>query len=92
MTRASRMPGNASRLSFTRIKAVSKKPPKKPAIAPSTVPTMPPSRIVAAPMKNEVRAPTMTRLNTSRPSWSVPNGCESDGAAFLSEALTAVGS
>lgn len=30
-------------------------------------------------MPSEIRAPEMTRLNRSRPSSSVPNGCESDG-------------
>ena len=31
-------------------------------------------------MRSDVRAPNMTRLRTSRPTWSVPNGCDQLGA------------
>ncbi len=37
------------------------------------------------------RDPTMTRENTSRPSWSVPNQCAADGGELVASRLCASG-
>ena len=43
-------------------------------------------------MKKSSRVATTTRLNTSRPSWSVPNQCASDGALSAAAVSLASGS
>jgi hypothetical protein len=43
-------------------------------------------------MKKSSCAATMTRLNTSRPSWSVPNQCRTDGGFSAASVLLASGS
>jgi hypothetical protein len=43
-------------------------------------------------MKKSSRVATTTRLNTSRPSWSVPNQCASDGPLSAAAVSLASGS
>jgi hypothetical protein len=73
-TIASRMNGNASWMSPSRISAESGQPRKKPAMAPVTKPSNAPIRTAAVLIASEVRAPYASRLATSRPSASVPSG------------------
>jgi hypothetical protein len=49
--------------------------------------------IAARPMISKViRLPQITRLNMSRPSWSVPNGCRAEGGSRRSARFCASGS
>ena len=43
-------------------------------------------------MTKSRRVATITRLNTSRPSWSVPNQCAADGGLSATAVLLASGS
>ena len=43
-------------------------------------------------MKKSSRVATTTRLNMSRPSWSVPNQCAADGALSAAAVSLASGS
>src|SRR5215813_5905813 len=70
---ARRMNGKASCMSASRITAWSQTPPRTPARRPRTVPVMPSMSTAANPMRLDVRAPKMSRLRMSRPSWSVPS-------------------
>src|SRR5712692_8184502 len=43
-------------------------------------------------MRNEIRPPEITRVSRSRPSWSVPSGCASDGGHRTCAKSTSLGS
>ena len=75
MAIANRMGGNAMVRSTSRISTASSQPPKKPEMAPMIVPTMTEATITIAATGNEMRAPHNARVNTSRPSASVPIRC-----------------
>ena len=47
--------------------------------SPSAVPSTVPRSVAAGAMIMMSREPTMTRENTSRPIWSVPNQCSAEG-------------
>src|SRR5882724_12325286 len=74
---ASRMNGNANCMSASRMTRWSARPPRMPAVRPRLVPTLPASSTADTPISAEVRAPWMTRLRMSRPSWSVPSTARS---------------
>src|SRR5262249_29873535 len=46
---------------------------------PSTTPAAAPIATAIRPTAIDARAPAITRASTSRPYWSVPNGCAADG-------------
>ena len=48
---------------------------------PSAVPATVLSRVASGATVRMSREPAMTRENTSRPSWSVPNQCSAEGGA-----------
>jgi hypothetical protein len=64
--------GKAMKSSVTRVIASSIHPPMNPATAPTSVPITVPNRMTVKPAGIVTRAPYSTRLNTSRPSSSVP--------------------
>ena len=67
-------------------------PPKKPAATPASPPIRNTSATEATAMKKSSRVATTTRLNTSRPSWSVPNQCFTDGGFSAAAVSLASGS
>ena len=69
----SNRPGNDIQASTKRCTRMSSLPPTKPATPPTSSATSVLSRVAAKPTPSEVRAPYTSRLNTSRPSWSVPS-------------------
>ena len=76
------IPGNANTRSAIRMMTESTKPAKKPAMAPRVEPIIIATATRSAAKGSERRAPYRTRLNTSRPSSSVPNKYTCDGAAL----------
>ena len=50
-----------------------------------------PSSVASGATIRTSRAPTITRENTSRPSWSVPNQCAPDGAWLIAFRFWAYG-
>ena len=80
--KARMMPGKANTTSAIRIMTESTEPAKKPAMAPRVEPIIMATATRRAAKGSERRAPYRTRLNTSRPSSSVPNRYRCDGAAL----------
>ena len=76
---ASTNSGNAMMVSAMRPTMRSVQPPKKPAATPASPPIRNTSATDATAMKKSSWVATITRLNTSRPIWSVPNQCAADG-------------
>ena len=72
MPTASTKSGKAMIVSRRRLTMRSVQPPAQPATAPSAVPRMSVAATAVSAMPRSTRAATTTRLNTSRPSWSVP--------------------
>ena len=72
---ASRISGNTSIRSMTRMMTVSSQPPAYPATAPAIDPKMIEIPAVTNPMNSEIRVPNTTRLNTSRKFPSSPMRC-----------------
>src|SRR5450756_362728 len=89
---ASRMPGTASSTSVIRMRRASTLPPAPPAIAPITVPKARPTSTATTPTVRLMRAPYRTRLNSSRPSRSVPIGCARLGPCLPEARFPIVGS
>ena len=89
---ASTNSGNAMMVSAMRPTMRSVQPPKKPAATPASPPIRNTSATEAMAMKKSSRVATITRLNTSRPSWSVPNQCAADGGFSAGAVLLASGS
>ena len=78
--------------SSTRISNCSSQPPlKNPASSPSATPPVTPMTTASAETSSEARPPQMTRLSTSRPAWSVPNGCAALGSSSTDSISTASG-
>ncbi len=73
MISASSRYGNASSTSTTRITTASVRPPKNPATSPMAHPATSASPSATTTASSAVRVPNSTRLNMSRPYWSVPN-------------------
>ena len=71
--------GSASTASTIRLAMVSVQPLMYPMARPSAVPSTVPRSVASGAMMRMLRAPTMTRESTSRPSWSVPNQCPETG-------------
>ena len=78
--------------SMTRWLRMSKRPPKKPQASPHSAPKVVPSSTAAKATVSEARLPWMTRLSTSRPTWSVPKGCSSLGARDICRKFAISGS
>ena len=78
-TMASRILGKANMTSIKRITSISTAPPQYPAANPRHVPHTNAMPTATRPIRSEIRAPCITRLNTSRPKSSVPNGSFSEG-------------
>jgi hypothetical protein len=76
---ASRIGGNESVTSTSRMMMLSTRPPTKPAIAPSVPPMTTAQKITSAAIGKEWRTPYSVRVSTSRPSASVPSQCEAFG-------------
>src|ERR1035437_489208 len=89
---ASRIPGTASRTSVMRIRTVSTLPPTPPASAPMVVPKMSPKATATTPTVRLIRAPYRTRLNSSRPSRSVPMRWARSGPCLLRARFPTAGS
>src|SRR5580765_2592156 len=68
--------GNASSESMTRMRELSFQPPNAPARTPIAPPSNAPARTTITPMTSEMRAPSLKRAKTSRPSESVPIGID----------------
>ena len=79
MPMASRMPGIASSTSTPRISRLSTLPPAAPATAPMRPPSVTPTMTDDMPARRLTVAPYMTRLSSSRPCLSWPNGCAALG-------------
>ena len=92
MPMASTNSGNAMMVSATRPTTRSVQPPKKPAATPASPPIRKTSATEVMAMTKSRRVATITRLNTSRPSWSVPNQCAADGGLSATAVLLASGS
>ena len=67
-------------------------PPKKPAATPASPPIRNTRTTDDTAMMKSSRVATITRLSTSRPSWSVPNQWAADGAFSACAVLLASGS
>ncbi len=76
---ADRMAGNPCTASISRMKPSSSHPPKYPDATPSPTPMPMPIPTAMTPTRMAVTEPVMTRERRSRPNWSVPSGCCSDG-------------
>src|SRR3954453_10320522 len=70
---ARKIGGEGNVTSTPRIRALSVRPPKKPAIDPTIVPIVTAERMTATDTGSVCLAPYSTRVNTSRLSASVPN-------------------
>ena len=92
MPMASTNSGKAMMVSAMRPTMRSVQPPKNPAATPASPPMRKTSATDAMAMKKSSRVATTTRLNTSRPSWSVPNQCASDGPLSAAAVSLASGS
>jgi hypothetical protein len=88
---ASRMPGMAMRPSITRMIGPSAQR-TKPDTRPSTTPKKVASTATAAPTIIDTRPPHTARLNTSRPSASVPNQCSAEGVCMRASGSMSCGS
>jgi hypothetical protein len=76
---ASKMVGMANTRSAARMTNSSTQPPRYAANAPN-VPPIRKARLTSRKASGiETRAPHITRLSTSRPISSVPNGCAAEG-------------
>jgi hypothetical protein len=84
--------GNASRMSTMRMMTASTRPPRYPASTPSSTPRLIAMATEMMPSRNEMRAPKITRLITSRPSVSVPIQWSADGGIRALMGSTASGS
>jgi hypothetical protein len=84
--------GKAMMVSAMRPTMRSVQPPKNPAATPASPPMRKTRATEATAMKKSSRVATTTRLNTSRPSWSVPNQCASDGPLSAAAVSLASGS
>ena len=73
--------GIARNASVRRISTSSTQPPMVPETSPITVPSARPSAVPSVASEMTIHPPASVRLNTSRPSWSVPKGCANDGPA-----------
>src|SRR5579864_6691739 len=91
MVRASRIKGKLSWMSAIRMITASPHPPKYPERSPKVQPTHPATITVAIPTRSAIRAPKITRDRTSRPNWSVPNGCAWPGGRSTTANEAAVG-
>ena len=76
---AERIAGNPCTASINRMSVSSSQPPAYPLSMPMTMPAAPPRPTAMTPTAIDVTAPRMMRESTSRPYWSVPNGCAADG-------------
>ena len=65
--------GNPSHISTIRVIVSSMIPPAYPAISPRVVPIKSPADSATAITARDTLAPCITRLSTSRPTWSPPN-------------------
>lgn len=81
--------GKARKTSVTRMITSRAQPPAYPATTPSATPATPLTASTATAMNSEVRAPNRTRLNTSRPTWSVPNQWAPPGGSSASRGCVA---
>src|SRR5919201_3194510 len=90
--RASTSGGNESTASMRRMTTPSARPPAYPASMPSTPPAMAAMATDTKPATSDTRVPQMTRLNTSRPTLSVPSQCARPGRARLLPRFCASGS
>ena len=59
----------------------STQPPEYPATSPNAVPIEMMIHSATSPTVSEIRAPIRSRLNRSRPRWSVPSQCAALGEA-----------
>ena len=84
--------GKAMIVSISRPTIRSVQPPAQPAAAPRKVPMTRVTATAVSAMPRSTRAETMTRLNTSRPSWSVPKRCAADGGCRAAGGSVAIGS
>ena len=89
---ASTNSGNAMMVSAMRLTMRSVQPPKKPAATPASPPIRNTSATENTAMMKSSRVAETTRLNTSRPSWSVPNQCAREGGLSDIAVLLASGS
>src|ERR1700722_7878697 len=88
---ASSSEGKANSTSRNRLIIVSAPRPASPAAKPSTMAMARPTAVAATPISRDSRAPKTTRLNTSRPDWSVPNRWLSEGPCRVFAGLMASG-
>ena len=80
---ANSRPGIDSMMSTMRMHTASTQPPKAPATRPSAMPNVAPMISDTTPITRDWRAPHTRRLNTSRPSWSMPSQCSADGPGLF---------
>src|SRR5215831_1564417 len=78
--------------STKRISAPSIHPPPYPAAIPTAVPMTMVIRTEENPTPSDTRDPQITRLSTSRPSWSLPNRCAKFGGPNRAARTCAFGS
>ena len=78
-SRASRIVGIIVKSSNSRSATQSKIPPNQPARMPIGIPITSPITVAPMAMVIEVRAPQITLVSVSRPSWSVPKRCSGPG-------------
>src|ERR1700687_1086190 len=76
------MGGSAMTLSTTRWLPVSAAPPRYAVTAPQSAPNVMPKTTDTSPTYSDSRAPQITRLSTSRPTWSVPMGNSALGGRY----------
>ena len=67
--------GTAVMTSTVRMITASIHPPRYPAAAPSSDPARNGNTTASTPIRRSMAAPCTTRVRTSRPKLSVPNGC-----------------
>lgn len=85
--------GKAWLKSAMRMIKLSSKPSRRiAASSPSALPTVRPRPTAPTPTASELRAPTMIIESTSRPNWSVPNQCSTDGGRSRFRIAICVGS
>ena len=76
--------GTATTVSTRRIPIRSTHPRKYPMVSPSGIPMINATATACAPASSAYRAPNISRLAMSRPTWSVPSQYSPDGSKRMS--------
>ena len=79
--------GKEIKASINRWAVRSVTPPKWTLMTPTIMPIVQPTKDAIMPTYREIRAPYISRLNTSRPRWSAPNHIVPTGLSDLAPGL-----